>query len=111
MTARIDHIAGQTFHGRKGEVRNTFRYSVDYVLLDAEAALAGPDFADATNGYAAYIDVDSFIDHHLLVELGRNVDGYVDRRTFWGSKDPQRFRYHMFPTGKSHRDHFFTIDH
>ena len=42
MTARIDHIAGQTFHGRKGEVRNTFRYSVDYVLLDAEAAPAGP---------------------------------------------------------------------
>ena len=37
MTATVDHIAGQTFHGRKGEVQNAFRYSVDYVLLDAEA--------------------------------------------------------------------------
>ena len=46
-------------------------------LNDFEAALSGPDFADASSGYAAYIDVDSFIDHHLLVELGRNVDGYV----------------------------------
>lgn len=32
----IEHIAGQTWHGRKGSVDNNFRYSVDYVLLDAE---------------------------------------------------------------------------
>ena len=34
-----DHIAGHTWHGRKGEVRNAFRYSIDYVMVDAEAAL------------------------------------------------------------------------
>ncbi len=33
---RIDHIAGHTWHGRKGDVENAFRYSIDYVLLDAE---------------------------------------------------------------------------
>ncbi len=33
----VEHIAGQTWHGRKGEVRNAFRYGVDYVLLDPEA--------------------------------------------------------------------------
>lgn len=33
----VDHIAGHTFHGRKGDVENAFRYSIDYVLLDAEA--------------------------------------------------------------------------
>ncbi|TMM52330.1 DUF1365 domain-containing protein [Sulfitobacter sabulilitoris] len=42
MTATVDHIAGQTFHGRKGAVQNAFRYSVDYVLLDAEAELRTP---------------------------------------------------------------------
>lgn len=43
MTARVDHIRGQTFHGRKGAVENRFRYSVDYVLCDAEAMeLAAP---------------------------------------------------------------------
>lgn len=36
MTGRVDHIDGQTFHGRKGDVDNAFRYTVDYVLLDAE---------------------------------------------------------------------------
>lgn len=38
----IDHIAGETFHGRRGGTRNAFRYGVDYVLLDAEAPVSGP---------------------------------------------------------------------
>ncbi len=42
-----------------------------------EDALSGPGFGDPDEGYAPYIDVGSFVDHHLLVELGRNVDGYV----------------------------------
>ncbi|NCO22456.1 MAG: DUF1365 domain-containing protein, partial [Rhodobacterales bacterium] len=33
MTPRVDHIEGLTFHGRRGAVENTFRYSIDYVLL------------------------------------------------------------------------------
>jgi uncharacterized protein len=40
MTA-IQHIRGETFHGRKGAVTNSFRYGVDYVLLDPDAA-TGP---------------------------------------------------------------------
>ena len=36
--ARIEHIAGETYHGRRGDTKNAFRYSVDYVLLDAETA-------------------------------------------------------------------------
>lgn len=38
----VDHIRGQTFHGRKGKVQNAFRYAVDYVLLDAESDISGP---------------------------------------------------------------------
>jgi DUF1365 family protein len=36
MTRVLDHIAGHTWHGRKGAVENAFRYSIDYVLLDPE---------------------------------------------------------------------------
>lgn len=42
MSATVDHIAGLTYHGRKGAIDNAFRYSVDYVLLDAEADLRTP---------------------------------------------------------------------
>ncbi|MGX0903811.1 DUF1365 family protein [Roseovarius sp. MBR-79] len=38
----VAHIAGQTWHGRKGAVENAFRYGVDYVLLDAEATPSAP---------------------------------------------------------------------
>jgi hypothetical protein len=41
-----------------------------------EQALYGDDFKDPQAGYAAYIDPDSFIDHHLLVELSKNIDGF-----------------------------------
>ena len=33
----ISHIAGVTFHGRKGAIENVFRYGVDYVLFDPSA--------------------------------------------------------------------------
>ncbi|MEP1536221.1 MAG: DUF1365 domain-containing protein [Paracoccaceae bacterium] len=42
MTITVDHIAGHTYHGRKGSVSNGFRYSVDYVLFDAEKPVRGP---------------------------------------------------------------------
>lgn len=39
----IDHVAGQTWHGRRGPVAHGFRYSVDYLLIeDMEAQPAGP---------------------------------------------------------------------
>ncbi len=38
----IDHIRGETFHGRHGGVKNAFRYGVDYILLDPEAPARGP---------------------------------------------------------------------
>lgn len=36
MKTGVDHIAGQTYHARRGATTNAFRYSIDYVLLDAE---------------------------------------------------------------------------
>jgi DUF1365 family protein len=39
----MEHIAGTTFHGRQSEgVANSFRYGVDYVLIDAQADLKPP---------------------------------------------------------------------
>ncbi|MEM6758138.1 MAG: DUF1365 domain-containing protein [Pseudomonadota bacterium] len=59
MSMTVDHIAGQTYHGRKGAVANAFRYSVDYVLLDAEAPLRTPwMFRRNGRGLTALNDVD-----------------------------------------------------
>lgn len=59
MTETVDHIAGQTFHGRKGKVENAFRYSIDYVLLNAEAPLCTPLlFGRNTRGITSVQDSD-----------------------------------------------------
>ena len=59
------------------EITDVQRTWLEDWLHEFETVLAGDDFDDPENGYAAYIDIDSFVDHMLLVELGRNVDGYV----------------------------------
>ncbi len=33
-TVPVEHVAGVTFHGREGAVRNAFRYRVDYCLVE-----------------------------------------------------------------------------
>jgi hypothetical protein len=45
-------------------------------INEFESALYGRNFTDTTRGYAQYIDTDSFIDHHILVELAKNIDGF-----------------------------------
>ena len=45
--------------------------------IDAmEDAFAASDYADPVNGYAKYIDVQSFMDYQLAQEFAHNVDGY-----------------------------------
>lgn len=55
----IEHIRGETFHGRRGEVTNAFRYGVDYVLLEPEVAQPLPRFfARNRRGFMSLHDID-----------------------------------------------------
>jgi uncharacterized protein len=45
----VERIRAETFHGRKGAVKNAFRYSVDYVLLDPAHA-RGPALFSRNRG-------------------------------------------------------------
>jgi hypothetical protein len=49
------------------------RYIANY-LDEFERALEGPDWKDPMKGYPAYIDVDAWIDYHVLELLSGNVD-------------------------------------
>ncbi len=41
-----------------------------------EMTLYGANYRDPIEGYAAFIDVGSFIDNHILVETAKNIDGF-----------------------------------
>jgi uncharacterized protein len=45
----VQHMRGVTFHGRKGALRNSFRYSVDYLLADPDTA-TGPSLFSVNRG-------------------------------------------------------------
>jgi DUF1365 family protein len=45
-----EHVAGRTFHGRRGSVENAFTYGVDYLLLDPEADLSTPALFSRNRG-------------------------------------------------------------
>jgi hypothetical protein len=43
---------------------------------DFESVMQSNKFSDPQNGYSAFIDIGSFIDHFILNELFRNIDAY-----------------------------------
>ena len=47
---------------------------IDQYFTDFYTALTGPNWRDPVNGYAAYIDLDSWIDYHLHQTFVFNVD-------------------------------------
>jgi hypothetical protein len=52
------------------------RVWIEDYLGNLEAALFGPAFRDPNAGYAAWMDPESFIDHHLITEAFKEMDGY-----------------------------------
>lgn len=56
-------------------------------LTTFENTLNGYSFKDVENGYAKYIDVNSFIDFQIMNELSNNVDGYRYSTYFYKNKD------------------------
>ena len=60
--------------------------------MDAfDAALNGPAYTDPTNGYRAYVNVDSWIDHHLLNVLSFNVDALRLSAFFYKERNGKLF--------------------
>lgn len=51
-------------------------------MQDFESALFGSAFGDPDKGYAAYIDVDSFVDNYIIEELAKDIDGNLRRSSF-----------------------------
>lgn len=52
------------------------RSYIQQTIHNFEAALAGSNFTDSSQGYRAYIDVPSFIDYFLFTELSADVDAF-----------------------------------
>lgn len=47
-----------------------------------ESVLYSADFKDSKKGYAAYIDVESFINNYIIRELAKDIDGNIRKSSF-----------------------------
>jgi hypothetical protein len=71
--------SGETlkFHDPKGsDLTVAQRNWLAKYVNQYEAALYGSKWKDPAVGYAQYIDVDSFVDNHWIVEFTKQIDGY-----------------------------------
>lgn len=66
------------------------QYLVSY-LDSLETSLFGENFSDPAQGYAAYMDVQSFIDMHLITELTKEIDGFRLSTFFYKDRDSKIF--------------------
>lgn len=69
------------------EMSDTQKAWIQNYMSEFEAALAGKDFKDPERGYAKYIDTDAFIDHFIINELFRNIDGFRNSTYMYKDRD------------------------
>lgn len=66
-------------------------------FADFESSLYSADMTDPQKGYAAYIDVDSFIDYYIVQELAKNTDGNLRKSSFITKRKGGRLEmYHLW---------------
>lgn len=66
----------QFFEPSQTEITSEQQQYLTNYINEFYSVLQSASFADPVNGYAKYIDVDSWIDHHIMVELTKNIDGF-----------------------------------
>jgi hypothetical protein len=71
--------SGQLLKFHDPKPRNATTPQINWLLghlNEFESVLYGPNWRDPEGGYAKYIDVDSFVDNHWIVEMSKQIDGY-----------------------------------
>lgn len=63
-------------HPNGSDMTSTQRVYIRNYITDFEEALASTNFTDPNVGYPNFIDVGSFVDYFLAVELSKEVDAY-----------------------------------
>lgn len=66
-------------------------------IRDFEKSLYSSDFADPDKGYAAYIDLKSFVDYYIVQELTKNIDGNLRKSSFITKERGKKMEmYHLW---------------
>ncbi|MCI0748296.1 MAG: CotH kinase family protein [Verrucomicrobia subdivision 3 bacterium] len=73
-TTRVNSLGVEDPKGQ--EITPAQRSYIVNWFQQMENVLYGENWRHPVNGYSAWVDVDSYVDHHWIVELPKNIDGY-----------------------------------
>ena len=84
------------------EVDTYIQEHIKKIVNTAENAIFSDNFADEAEGYAKYIDVDSFIDWYIVNELTKNLDAAYNASVGFNTSvymyyNPEDGKLHMGP--------------
>lgn len=79
------------------EIQGEQKTYIQNYVKQFENVLASATYDDKVNGYAKYIDVESFIDFLIINEVSRNVDGYRLSTYLYKDKDSDGGKLTMGP--------------
>ncbi len=82
-----DEVTLQVHYPKGEDIVGAQAQYIEGALTALEDILAGPNYADAQQGYPSQIDTQSFIDFMILQELGRTVDGYRSSSFLYKDRD------------------------
>ena len=85
-------VAGRHSHfeyhyPKADEITSEQQDYIQRLLEDFEHVLVSKSFADPTYGYKKFINVNSFVDFVLLIELSNNLDAYQHSTYFYKDRD------------------------
>ncbi|MFA4839238.1 MAG: CotH kinase family protein [Candidatus Neomarinimicrobiota bacterium] len=66
----------QYHYPKPDEIVRQQKQYIQQFIAHFENVMAGSDRANPETGYPSIIDIDSFVDHFILIEFCRNIDGY-----------------------------------
>src|SRR5690606_32226586 len=87
----------QYHYPKADDIQPAQRQYIEDWMTAFEDLMASSEFADSVNGYAKYLDVQSFIDFVIINELTKNVDAYRLSTFFYKDKDSKDPRLHAGP--------------
>ena len=74
------------FYPKANKLTDEQQEYISNYVKNVEKVIQSDDFADPVNGYAKYIDVESFVDYFIHTELSLNADGLKRSTYFYKEK-------------------------
>lgn len=87
----------QYHYPKEDDIKPEQEAYIQNFIYEFESCLISENFADPAEGYAKYINVNSFVDHFLLQEFTKEIDSYRFSYFMYKMKDSNGGKLHAGP--------------